>query len=523
MPYTAGMKRATLACGKIAAASLMAFASAASAAGGNPWGNLGNGEYNAEPINSTVQSQGADGGGGCGSDGLFNESSYLSHNPDVAAAVKKGDFKNGCEHFQKWGYKENRVTHEPAAGTTDSCTPPAGFDADYYAKQSDKGDLSDQLLAYWNSHGDNEVHLCSGSCDLKTWLCKHYAKWGQGEGRAISAAESACTGLGSAASRCGPDFDEGFYLSHNGDVGAVMGKYRCAKRTFTDACSHYLTYGQFEMSKDGHIRLTHEGQKDPADQGLTQAQLDDLRQDISIWGRDVYTGPVPLIKQPLGCHVPGTPPDAFSPLARECTPAEVAAHNAGGKPLDCGPNSSMVFVGGTVVCAQNMYGALSTNPEIAGQAAEIKAYLMARNMSEGAAEYALHTLAPCNLQATTCMPYNFRGGWVSQLSASQPNEPGFSSLNWLLFSYLFAQTGAGQYNGAAPAFCTKGAKGYKDYCAPPPAVVVNTPAPAPAEIIGQNCGIAGKPVCTSCRMPGTSDFSPARPICPAGINGWNGH
>jgi hypothetical protein len=39
---------------------------------------------------------------------LFNEKLYLQNNPDVAAAVSKGEFKNGLEHYLQHGYKENR-------------------------------------------------------------------------------------------------------------------------------------------------------------------------------------------------------------------------------------------------------------------------------------------------------------------------------------------------------------------------------------------------------------------------------
>lgn len=38
----------------------------------------------------------------------FDEAAYLQANPDVAAAVKAGTFKNGKEHFDKYGKDENR-------------------------------------------------------------------------------------------------------------------------------------------------------------------------------------------------------------------------------------------------------------------------------------------------------------------------------------------------------------------------------------------------------------------------------
>lgn len=39
----------------------------------------------------------------------FNEAEYLEANPDVAAAVKEGNFHSGREHFEKYGAKEGRM------------------------------------------------------------------------------------------------------------------------------------------------------------------------------------------------------------------------------------------------------------------------------------------------------------------------------------------------------------------------------------------------------------------------------
>lgn len=40
--------------------------------------------------------------------GLFNENVYLANNPDVAAAVKAGQFKSGLAHYLQYGRNENR-------------------------------------------------------------------------------------------------------------------------------------------------------------------------------------------------------------------------------------------------------------------------------------------------------------------------------------------------------------------------------------------------------------------------------
>jgi SAM-dependent methyltransferase len=43
----------------------------------------------------------------------FDETAYLLANPDVAAAVERGDFRSGREHFDLFGYREHRrVRHD---------------------------------------------------------------------------------------------------------------------------------------------------------------------------------------------------------------------------------------------------------------------------------------------------------------------------------------------------------------------------------------------------------------------------
>lgn len=43
------------------------------------------------------------------SDLIFNEAEYLAVNPDVAAAVKEGNFPSGREHYEKYGKGEGRM------------------------------------------------------------------------------------------------------------------------------------------------------------------------------------------------------------------------------------------------------------------------------------------------------------------------------------------------------------------------------------------------------------------------------
>ena len=39
---------------------------------------------------------------------IFNEKQYLENYPDVAAAIVRGEFKNGKEHFERYGKQEGR-------------------------------------------------------------------------------------------------------------------------------------------------------------------------------------------------------------------------------------------------------------------------------------------------------------------------------------------------------------------------------------------------------------------------------
>lgn len=48
-----------------------------------------------------------------GDDVMFNEGFYLKKYPDVAAAVKKGAFTSGYDHYKKYGQKEKRLPVPP--------------------------------------------------------------------------------------------------------------------------------------------------------------------------------------------------------------------------------------------------------------------------------------------------------------------------------------------------------------------------------------------------------------------------
>src|SRR5438270_6415730 len=45
----------------------------------------------------------------------FDESGYLAANPDVAEAVRKGQFRSGRQHFEGHGRKESRLVRFPCS------------------------------------------------------------------------------------------------------------------------------------------------------------------------------------------------------------------------------------------------------------------------------------------------------------------------------------------------------------------------------------------------------------------------
>ena len=53
----------------------------------------------------------------------FDEAFYLASNPDVAAAVARGEFSSGLEHFQLFGQAEGRLGAPPSGGSGLSIGP----------------------------------------------------------------------------------------------------------------------------------------------------------------------------------------------------------------------------------------------------------------------------------------------------------------------------------------------------------------------------------------------------------------
>ena len=53
---------------------------------------------------------------------IFDEAFYLSSNPDVVAAIAKGDYQSGMQHYEKFGKHEERSRNEADAKLNEKCS-----------------------------------------------------------------------------------------------------------------------------------------------------------------------------------------------------------------------------------------------------------------------------------------------------------------------------------------------------------------------------------------------------------------
>jgi len=125
----------------------------------------------------------------------FDESFYLTQNPDVAAAVATGTFASGLEHFLEFGQFEGR-----------SPSQNFNFDEAFYLPQYP--DVATAVLGGIFSTG-----------------LEHYLQFGQFEGRLPSP-------------NFNLDFDEAFYLAQNPDVAIAV-----EAGAFASGREHYLLFG----------------------------------------------------------------------------------------------------------------------------------------------------------------------------------------------------------------------------------------------------------------------------------------
>lgn len=167
---------------------------------------------------------------------LFDENYYLSQMPDVASAVRNGDFLSGYQHFITFGWNEGR-------------NPSILFDENYYRSRYSDVDLAianntiSSGLTHFLNFGHQEQRNPSEAFSQSDYLTnnpdvaaavnngslqsafQHYITFGADEGRL-------------------PDlflYNEADYLQHNPDVANAI-----ASDVFADGYEHFVNFGQTE-------------------------------------------------------------------------------------------------------------------------------------------------------------------------------------------------------------------------------------------------------------------------------------
>jgi len=169
---------------------------------------------------------------------LFDNNYYLSHNPDVAAAIGNGSIASGLDHFTQFGQFEGR-------------DPSVFFNTKFYLSQNPDVATAvtnhsiSSAIAHFTQFGEYEgrdpitefntndylannpdvaqaVIATATTADPLTGI-KHFLQFGQYEGRNPNS-----------------DFNTAFYLEKNPDVAAAI------KPGGLSAFQHFQTYGQFE-------------------------------------------------------------------------------------------------------------------------------------------------------------------------------------------------------------------------------------------------------------------------------------
>ncbi|MEM1291304.1 MAG: choice-of-anchor D domain-containing protein [Cyanobacteria bacterium P01_H01_bin.162] len=166
---------------------------------------------------------------------LFDETYYLTQNPDIAAAVAQGGFATGYDHFVQFGINEGR-------------NPSVYFDEAFYrANNADvaaaiaNGSLSSGLMHYlsfghWENrdpstlfdasdyllnHPDVSAAVASG---IFASGFEHFIEFGDDEGRLSTLL-----------------FEEAFYQQQNADVAAAV-----QAGVFSSGFEHFISFGQQE-------------------------------------------------------------------------------------------------------------------------------------------------------------------------------------------------------------------------------------------------------------------------------------
>ena len=168
-----------------------------------------------------------------------NEQEYLAENPDVAAAVARGEFKSGAEHYARFGATEGR-TPNARVTTSGTINPESYLEAnpdvaaavargefvnakqhyELYGRAEGRAPQGIDEQAYLAANPDVAAAVASG--EFESGL-QHYQLYGISEGR---------SSLG---------FDEQYYLEANPDVAEAI-----ARGEFANAAEHYARFGATE-------------------------------------------------------------------------------------------------------------------------------------------------------------------------------------------------------------------------------------------------------------------------------------
>ena len=150
---------------------------------------------------------------------FFDETYYVSANPDVREAIAGGAFNRGWQHFAAFGAAEGR-------------NPSAGFDTAYYLRENQ--DVATALAS-----------------EAISSAFAHYIVFGRSEGRTpVDPLTGLIEGISLTprvevdllASNGGAElFDESYYLANNADVAAAL-----AGRAFKSGREHFILYGAAE-------------------------------------------------------------------------------------------------------------------------------------------------------------------------------------------------------------------------------------------------------------------------------------
>jgi hypothetical protein len=167
---------------------------------------------------------------------LFDESFYLSNNPDVAAAVNAGALGSGFEHFVLYGVVEGRSpstlfneqfyldSNPDVQQAVSNLSLSSGLQHFLQFGHTERRNPSSQFIQedYLTRNPDVDAAVTAGGIGS---AFEHYIEFGIDEGRLPSLAL----------------FEEGYYLTNNGDVANAV-----AQGAFTDGYEHFVQFGQQE-------------------------------------------------------------------------------------------------------------------------------------------------------------------------------------------------------------------------------------------------------------------------------------